>query len=72
MLRDCASHQTEVPSCSRRHLRSGSPCPGGSILMTCAPKSASVLAAKGPAISCPSSSTRMPASICPAMSSPYS
>ena len=59
LLRDCASHQTEVPSCSIRHLRSGSPCPGGSILMTCAPKSASVLAANGPAINCPSSSTRM-------------
>ena len=35
---------------------------GVSILITSAPKSASVLAANGPAISCPNSSTRRPAS----------
>src|SRR3546814_10293555 len=39
--------------------------------ISCAPKSARVLAANGPAISWPSSSTRMPASICPAMPAPY-
>ena len=33
-----------------RHLRSGSPTPGGSILITSAPKSASVLPQNGPAI----------------------
>ena len=33
LLRDWASHHTEVPSCSMRHLRKGSPWPGGSILM---------------------------------------
>jgi hypothetical protein len=47
LLRDCTCHHTEVPSFSRRHLRKGSPVPGGSILTTSAPKSASVLAAKG-------------------------
>lgn len=40
-----------LPSFSKRHLRSGSPAPGGSSLTTSAPQSASVLAAKGPAIS---------------------
>jgi hypothetical protein len=29
LLRDCTCHQTEVPSLSSRHLRSGSPAPGG-------------------------------------------
>ena len=62
LLRDWTCHHTEVPSLSRRHLRNGSPLPGGSILMTSAPKSARVLAAKGPAISCPSSTTLSPAS----------
>ena len=47
LLRDCTCHQTEVPSLSSRHLRSGSPAPGGSILITSAPKSPSVLAAEG-------------------------
>ena len=62
LLRDCTCHQTEVPSFSKRHLRSGSPMPGGSILITSAPKSAKVLAANGPAISWPSSSTFRPLS----------
>src|SRR5690606_11170602 len=53
--------------CSLRHLRNGSPpgCPlraGGSTLITSAPKSAIIRAANGPAINCPSSSTRRPAS----------
>ena len=54
------SHQTEVPSCSRRQWRSGSPVPGGSILTTSAPNSPSILAAKGPAMSWPISTTRRP------------
>ena len=62
LLRDCTCHQTEVPSFKSRHLRSGSPAPGVSILMTSAPKSPNVLAANGPAINCPSSSTFKPAS----------
>ena len=53
LLRDCASHHTDVPSRSLRHLRSASPVFGGSTLMTRAPKSASVFAANGPAMSWP-------------------
>ena len=53
-------HHSEVPSCSRRHVRSGSPAPGGSTLITSAPNSASSRAANGPAINCPSSRTLMP------------
>src|ERR1700722_8369242 len=49
LLRDCTCHQTDVPSLSKRHLRKGSPDLGGSILITSAPKSASVLAQNGPA-----------------------
>ena len=64
LLRDCTCHHTLVPSLSKRHLRSGSPSPGGSILMTSAPKSPSVLPQNGPAISWPSSRTLMPARIC--------
>src|SRR6185437_5511636 len=64
LLRDCTSHHTEVPSRSSLHLRSGSPTPGGSTLITSAPKSASVLPANGPAMSCPSSSTLIPWSAC--------
>src|SRR6185295_20188986 len=62
LLRDCTCHQSEVPLRMRRHLRSGSPSPGGSILITSAPKSASVFAQNGPAISEPNSRTRTPAS----------
>jgi len=51
LLRDCTCHQSEVPSLSLRHLRSGSPTPGGSIFTTSAPNSPSILLAKGPAIS---------------------
>jgi len=58
LLRDWICHHTDVPSLSKRHLRKGSPELGGSILITSAPKSAKVLAAKGPAINCPSSMTR--------------
>ena len=61
LLRLCTCHHTEVPSFTRRQLRSGSPAPGASILMTSAPKSPSVLPAKGPAISCPISMTLSPA-----------
>ena len=64
LLRDCACHQTEVPSCNMRHFRKGSPSPGASTLMISAPKSANVLAAKGPAINCPNSNTLIPARIC--------
>jgi hypothetical protein len=60
LFRDCTCHQTEVPSLSIRQTRSGSPAPGGSILITSAPKSARVLAANGPAISWPSSMTFRP------------
>ncbi|MNE17666.1 hypothetical protein D3C80_1106550 [compost metagenome] len=62
LLRDWAAHHTEVPLCSKRHLRKGSPVTGGSILMTSAPNSARIFAAKGPAISCPISTTLMPSS----------
>src|SRR4051812_14584079 len=60
LLRDCTCHHSEVPFRMRRHLRSGSPSPGGSILITSAPKSPSVLAQNGPAMRLPSSSTRIP------------
>src|SRR6218665_353736 len=61
LLRDCTCHQTEVPpSSSMRQLRSGSPAPGGSILITSAPKSPRVSPTKGPAISWPISITRRP------------
>src|SRR3954469_7416739 len=60
LLRDCTCHQSEVPFRMRRHVRSASPSPGGSILITSAPKSPSVLAQNGPAMSEPSSRTRMP------------
>src|SRR3954454_20533630 len=62
LLRDCTCHHSDVPLRMRRHLRSASPSPGGSSLITSAPKSPSVLAQKGPAISEPSSTTRMPVS----------
>src|SRR3954470_537004 len=60
LFRDCTCHQSDVPLRMRRHLRSGSPSPGGSILITSAPKSASVLAQNGPAMRLPSSRTRIP------------
>ena len=60
LLRDCTSHHTLVPSRNSRHWRSGSPPCTGSILITSAPKSASVLPANGPAMSWPSSSTLRP------------
>ena len=62
LLRASTCHLTEVLSFRKHHWRSGSPAPGGSILITSAPDSASVLAANGPAINWPGSSTRRPAS----------
>src|SRR5690606_41324215 len=62
LLRDCTCHHSEVPSLSLRHLRSGSPTFGGSILITSAPNSPSSLLAKGPAISWPISTTLRPCS----------
>src|SRR5919204_142051 len=62
LFRDCTCHQSDVPLRIRRHLRSASPSPGGSSLITSAPKSPSVLAQNGPAMSEPSSSTLIPAS----------
>src|SRR5438094_301729 len=62
LLRDCTCHQSDVPFRRRRHLRSASPSPGGSSLITSAPKSPSVFAQNGPAMSEPSSSTRIPVS----------
>ena len=69
LLRLCEYHHNEVPSCSLRQVRSGSPpgasaLAGGSILITSAPNWASSAAAYGPAISEPSSSTWTPASAC--------
>ena len=57
LLRACAYHQSDVPSCRRRHLRSGSPSPGVSTFTTSAPNSASRRAQYGPAMSVPSSTT---------------
>src|SRR5450432_2084941 len=67
LLRACTYHQSDVPLCSRRHWRSGSPPglpseAGGSIFMTSAPNSAKTLPANGPAMSWPSSRTLRPAS----------
>src|SRR5690606_2925218 len=62
LLRLWEYHHNEVPSCSLRHLRKGSPVPGGSILMTSAPNWASSALAYGPAINEPSSSTLTPES----------
>src|SRR4029434_3064636 len=45
-----------------RQLRSGSPVPGGSTLITSAPNHARNAAAKGPAIACPNSRILIPAS----------
>jgi hypothetical protein len=51
LLRAWTYHHSEVPLCSSRHCRSGSPPSGDSILMTSAPNSARILPANGPAIS---------------------
>ena len=56
LFRAHTDHQSGKPS--RPQPRSGSPCPGGSILMTSAPMSANICPQNGPATSCPSSSTR--------------
>ena len=45
LLRLCEYHQREVPSWSLRHFLSGSPSPGGSILITSAPNCARIDAA---------------------------
>src|SRR5450830_711207 len=60
LLRACTNHHSEVPSYSLRHLRSGSPPSGDSTLITCAPNSAQMREAKGPAIRVPSSMTFRP------------
>src|SRR5450830_118205 len=60
LLRDCKYHQREVPSCSLRHFRMGSPSTGASILMTSAPNSAIIRAANGAAIKVPISMTQIP------------
>src|SRR5471032_2332503 len=60
LLRDCRYHHSEVPSCSFRHLRSGSPWPRASILITSAPNSAISRAANGAAIRVPISITLIP------------
>ncbi len=62
LLRDWRYHQSDVPSCSLRHLRKESPPLGVSILMSSAPNSAIMRAAKGAAISVPISITLMPLS----------
>ena len=51
-------HSDSSPPALSPHRRSGSPDSGCSILMTSAPKSANHRAAKGPAMSVPSSRTR--------------
>src|SRR5690606_26938213 len=61
LLRLWVYHQREVSLCNLRHLRKGSPTPGGSTLMTSAPNCASSAQAYGPAIKEPSSSTFTPA-----------
>ena len=62
LLRACAYHQSDVPWCSLRHFRNGSPPSGDSILITSAPNSASTRAQNGPAIKVPSSITLTPCS----------
>ena len=53
LLRACTYHHSEVPSYSLRHLRSGSPPSGDSILITSAPNSARMRVQNGPAIRVP-------------------
>ena len=63
LLRPATLHHSESPVTSAwPHWRSTSPLPGGSTLMTSAPRSPSICAQKGPAITCPSSMTLMPES----------
>src|SRR5690606_33588548 len=62
LLRLWVYHHREVPSCNLRHLRKGSPVPGGSILITSAPNWANNALAYGPAMSEPNSSTFTPES----------
>src|SRR3990167_5731685 len=54
--RATTDHQSGKPS--RPHSRMGSPCPGGSTLITSAPMSAKIWPQNGPAMSWPSSMTR--------------
>ena len=59
LLRATTGHHSDLPCAfSRPHTRSGSPCPGGSTLMTSAPMSPSSWPQNGPASSVPSSMTR--------------
>src|SRR5687767_6892375 len=61
LFRLTARNDAETPGASSRSRRVSSP-PGGSILMTSAPMSASSIEQKGPAITCVWSSTRIPSS----------
>src|ERR671917_2875294 len=61
LLRAMIGHQRVRPSLRwRPHSRIGSPLPGGSSLMTSAPKSARSWPQKGPASRLPISTTRTP------------
>src|SRR5919206_4460562 len=61
LLRAMMGHQRVRPSLRcLPHSRMGSPLPGGSILMTSAPKSARSWPQKGPASKLPISTTRTP------------
>ena len=62
LFRLCEYHHNDVPLCSLRQVRNGSPVSGGSILITSAPNCANNVLAYGPAISAPSSSTLTPSS----------
>src|SRR4051794_13082648 len=62
LLRAMAGHQRLRPSTVTPHPRIGSPDPGGSTLITSAPRSPSSWPANGPAMNEPSSRTRRPAS----------
>src|SRR4051794_1310046 len=62
LLRAMAGHQRLRPSTVTPHRRIGSPVPGGSTLITSAPRSPSSWPANGPAMNEPSSSTRRSAS----------
>src|SRR6478752_844787 len=62
LLRAIAGHQRLRPSTVTPHPRIGSPVPGGSTLITSAPRSPSSWPANGPAMNEPSSRTRRSAS----------
>ena len=60
LLRPITFHHKDRPSFIGVQCRIESPTPGSSTLITSAPKSASCVAASGPAIMLPASITRMP------------